>query len=244
MGLEVFADYHDKDSTGHPSVDMSNLTIYGSIICPFVRRVLLVLAEKKIPYNFIGIDLINKPQWYLDMYPAGKVPYLKQGDKTLPESLVIANYLDSIYPPTLHPVDPYEKAKGSLLIDEITSPLFTPIRCLKDSSLSIEEKNKSITEMFTKLESIFSNIGTKFLQGNEKPLFSDYMVWPFLEMTIPISSWFSHPTINGVDSVCSAYPSTGSYMKNMMQDAIVQKVSPSYDTFTAYYDKYYRPKTD
>ena len=79
---------------------------------------------------------------------------------------------------------------------------------------------------------------------DNKPLYSDYMVWPFLEMTIPISIWLNHSTINSVDSLSSAYPLIGNYMKNMMENSIVQQVSPTYDTFKAYYTKVYGSKTN
>ena len=237
MGIEAFAVNHNKESKSHPEVDMSKLTIYGNIICPFVRRVLLVLAKKNIQYNFIGIDLVNKPDWFLEMYPTGKVPVLKDGDKMIPESLVIVNYLDEVYPPTVHPSDPYEKAKGSLFVDEIGAPLFTPIKCLKDKSLSLEDKLKEMNGMFAKIESLLEKKKTKYFQTDDKPVYSDYMVWPFLETTISVSRWLNHPTINSVESVKTLYPSVGKYMQIMYEDPAVKKVSPDYDTFEAYYNK-------
>uniref|UniRef100_T1KJ62 Uncharacterized protein n=2 Tax=Tetranychus urticae TaxID=32264 RepID=T1KJ62_TETUR len=238
MGFGAFAGNHNKESKIHPEVDMSKLTIYGNIICPFVRRVLLVLAQKNIQYNFIGIDLFNKPDWFLEMFPNGKVPVLKDGDKVIPESLIIVNYLDDVYPPSVHPSDPYEKAKGSLIVDEIGTPLFTPClyKCLKDKSLSLEDKLKGINEMFIKIESLLEKKKTKYFQTDDKPVYSDYMVWPFLETTISVSRWLNHPTINSVESVKALYPSVGKYMQLMYEDPAVKKVSPDYDTFETYYN--------
>ncbi|KAJ7522735.1 hypothetical protein O6H91_18G024700 [Diphasiastrum complanatum] len=44
--------------------------------CPFSQRVLMTLEEKHIPYEGRFIDVENKPTWFLQMYPEGKVPCL------------------------------------------------------------------------------------------------------------------------------------------------------------------------
>ncbi len=44
---------------------------------PFCHRSLLTLEEKKVPYSTTLIDFANKPQWLLDVNPAGSVPVMK-----------------------------------------------------------------------------------------------------------------------------------------------------------------------
>ncbi|KAI3859364.1 hypothetical protein MKX03_010849 [Papaver bracteatum] len=44
--------------------------------CPFCQRVLLTLEENKVPYQMHLIDTSNKPQWFLEVNPEGKVPVL------------------------------------------------------------------------------------------------------------------------------------------------------------------------
>lgn len=77
--------------------------------CPFSQRVLIVLEEKHIPYTKNLIDLSNKPQWYLEANPAGKVPALKTADGWLADSDEITKLLEKDYPePSL--ATPSEKA--------------------------------------------------------------------------------------------------------------------------------------
>ncbi|WP_285167035.1 glutathione S-transferase N-terminal domain-containing protein, partial [Mycobacterium tuberculosis] len=54
-----------KAAAGHPDT-------LGD--CPFCQRVTLTLEEKKIPYDYKLVDLSNKPSWFLEVNPDGKVP--------------------------------------------------------------------------------------------------------------------------------------------------------------------------
>ncbi|OIV91230.1 hypothetical protein TanjilG_30452 [Lupinus angustifolius] len=78
-----------KAATGAPNV-------LGD--CPFSQRVLLTLEEKNIPYNTHLIDVTDKPQWFLDVNPEGKVPVLKYDDKWVPDSDVIVGIIEEKYP--------------------------------------------------------------------------------------------------------------------------------------------------
>ncbi|CAL0300472.1 unnamed protein product [Lupinus luteus] len=80
-----------KAATGAPNV-------LGD--CPFSQRVLLTLEEKKIPYNTHLIDVANKPEWFLEVNPEGKVPVLKYDDKWVPDSDVIVGIIEEKYPDT------------------------------------------------------------------------------------------------------------------------------------------------
>ena len=73
------------------------------------------------PFRFqtINVDLKAKPDWFLDIHPAGKVPtlILEEGDVVF-ESLMVCDLLDEKYPePKLHPLDPIQKAKDKMLLD-------------------------------------------------------------------------------------------------------------------------------
>ncbi|XP_062150762.1 glutathione S-transferase DHAR3, chloroplastic [Alnus glutinosa] len=66
--------------------------------CPFCQRVLLTLEEKHLPYDLKLVDLANKPEWFLKINPAGKVPALKLDEKWIPDSDVISQALEEKYP--------------------------------------------------------------------------------------------------------------------------------------------------
>ncbi|XP_077213289.1 glutathione S-transferase DHAR2-like [Tasmannia lanceolata] len=83
--------------------------------CPFCQRVLLTLEEKHLPYNAILINFSDKPQWFLEISPEGKVPLLKFDDKWVPDSDVITQIIEEKYPdPSL--VTPPEFASVGLKI--------------------------------------------------------------------------------------------------------------------------------
>ena len=76
-----------------------------------------MLAEKDVPHDTIEIDLRDRPAWLYEKNPAGKVPVLEEDGWVLPESAVIAEFLNERYPePRLWPEDPGERAAGRLLV--------------------------------------------------------------------------------------------------------------------------------
>lgn len=90
---------------------MSDLHLISHHLCPYVQRAVIVLAEKDIPHERTYIDLANKPDWFRDLSPLGRVPLLQAGEAVIFESQVIAEYLDEVTPGSIHPPDPLEKAR-------------------------------------------------------------------------------------------------------------------------------------
>ena len=86
-------------------------------LCPFVQRSVITLLEKEIPFKRTNIDLANKPEWFLNISPLGKVPVLRINGNILFESAVINEYLDEITPPSMHPQDPLQKAVNRAWIE-------------------------------------------------------------------------------------------------------------------------------
>jgi glutathione S-transferase len=95
-------------------------TLYDAARCPFCARVRIVLAEKRIAYEPVEIDLDDRPASLYAKNPLGKVPVLEEdGGLVLPESAVIMEYLDERFPePPLWPADAAERALGRLLIEQ------------------------------------------------------------------------------------------------------------------------------
>lgn len=86
-------------------------------ICPFVQRAAIVLLEKNVPFDVTYVDIKHPPAWFLEISPFGKVPVLRVDGKVLFESAVIAEYLDEVHPPSLHPSDPFQKAENRAWIE-------------------------------------------------------------------------------------------------------------------------------
>lgn len=77
------------------------MKLIGSHSSPFARKVRVVLAEKRIEYEFV-IEIPSNPDSRVPQYnPLGKIPVLVTDDGTnLFDSRVIVEYLDSISPVT------------------------------------------------------------------------------------------------------------------------------------------------
>lgn len=104
----------------------SNLTLISHKLCPYVQRAAIVLAEKKVGFERIDIDLAHKPEWFLKISPLGKTPVLLVDGQPIFESAVICEYLDETVQPRLHPGTPLERARhrgwmefGSSLLNTI-----------------------------------------------------------------------------------------------------------------------------
>jgi glutathione S-transferase len=83
---------------------MSSLNLLTVAFSPYGQRVETLLLEKNISYNKEQIDLGNKPNWFSDISPLGKIPVLLVDDKPLFESLAILEYIEATYTETIfHP---------------------------------------------------------------------------------------------------------------------------------------------
>jgi glutathione S-transferase len=106
--------------------------------------------------------LNNKPEWYLKLNPLGQVPCLQHDDgRVLPESLIVCDYLDDIYPEhKLRPSDPYTRARHSLLLEIFSKilPLFYKVARNDDEAAR--------KEIFDKLDYFETNLTEDFFGGN------------------------------------------------------------------------------
>lgn len=87
------------------------IKVYGVYGSPFVRKVLVALDFKDIPYELVPTMPFSGDQEYLKINPLGKVPSLVDGDLTLGDSKVICRYLENAYPePALYPAELADRA--------------------------------------------------------------------------------------------------------------------------------------
>lgn len=75
------------------------MKLIGSNTSPYVRKVRIVMAEKKLEYNFVLDDVWSEQSRISDANPLGKVPCLiMEGGEALFDSRVIVEYLDTLSP--------------------------------------------------------------------------------------------------------------------------------------------------
>jgi glutathione S-transferase len=75
------------------------MKLIGAITSPYVRKVRIVMAEKKLDYQFVQEDVWSADTTIVESNPLGKVPCLvMEGGEALFDSRVIVEYLDTLSP--------------------------------------------------------------------------------------------------------------------------------------------------
>lgn len=131
--------------------------LVSHILCPYVQRAAIALSEKGVPFERRDVDLSDKPAWFREISPLGKVPLLlvptDGGTAVLFESAVILEYLEETMPHPLHPVDPLARARhrgwiefASAVLSEIARFYTAPDR------EALVTSGERLSAMFARLE--------------------------------------------------------------------------------------------
>ncbi|WP_414571075.1 glutathione S-transferase family protein [Nostoc sp. CCY 9925] len=202
-------------------MQIPKLKLISHELCPYVQRAVIVMLEKNIPHEREYIDLANRPAWFLEISPLGKVPALLVDNEVLFESVVICDYLDEITPGSLYPDNPLTKAKyrswiefGSSILNSIGS-----FYSAKEESL-FEAKTQELIQKFQTLEGQLQE--SPFFGGDKFSLvdavygpifryfvvFDQYKDWSFFSQTPKVRTWqnnlLKHPSV--IDAVLPNYP--------------------------------------
>lgn len=78
---------------------------------------MIVLRAKDVEFEVTYINLREKPDWFLEISPHGKVPVLSVDEQPLFESNAIAEFLEETTEPHLHPEDPIKRARNRAWTD-------------------------------------------------------------------------------------------------------------------------------
>jgi glutathione S-transferase len=103
------------------------MQIFGFPGSPFVRKVLVVAAEKGIAVEVVMANPREPSPEFLAASPFRKMPALRDGDYTLADSTAIATYLDALQPsPPLFPAEPRARGKA-VWFEEVADTIMSPI---------------------------------------------------------------------------------------------------------------------
>jgi glutathione S-transferase len=182
--------------------------IYGSILSPYVRKVVSVLELKNIAYELQERNPFREDhkQQLLAMHPLGKVPVYQEDNFTLADSSAICAYLEKKYPK--NPAYPneaqnyakslwYEEYADSQLLPAIGVLFFNTRICPK---LNREPNEHGIKETLTqKLPEVFNYLdkevsNNNYLVGNKLSIADISIVPAFLNFefsgyTIDVNRW-------------------------------------------------------
>lgn len=80
-----------------------SVVLYGASLSPYVRKVRMALAYKKIEYQQVNVipSSDDKPEEFVQNSPLGKIPLIHIDDLWLPDSSAILGYLERAYPEML-----------------------------------------------------------------------------------------------------------------------------------------------
>jgi len=154
-----------------------NYKLVSFVLCPFVQRAVIMLRHKGIDFDIEYIDIANKPQWYLDKVPTGKVPALFVGDDVLFESAIINEYLDETTPPPLLAQDPWERAQQRAWINYSDQLLMGQYAMMTAQSQDEFEERKE--KLITTALPLIKQIKGPYFSGEDFSLV-DAAVAPFL----------------------------------------------------------------
>lgn len=164
--------------------------IWGAGDSPFVRKVVSVLEEKKIPYELdpifpavllksLGKDV---PAAFAKASPLGKIPAMEHQGFSVSDSAVITAYLEKRWPLTssVYPVDPVEYAKAlwfekysDTLVSDVFNKIFIEkyikpklLKAPTDESV-VEANMKNVPAILSYLENSLKETQSAFLVGNK-----------------------------------------------------------------------------
>ena len=92
------------------------LTVIGSHVSPYVRKVLACMNLKGLAYEVDPITPFFGNDEFRRLSPLCRIPVLVDGDFSVSDSSVICDYLDETYPGhSLFPADPKDRARARWL---------------------------------------------------------------------------------------------------------------------------------
>jgi len=190
----------------------------------------IVLRAKHVEFEVTYIDLRNKPDWFLQISPHGKVPVLQVDGRPLFESNAIAEYLDEVAPPRLHPQDPIKRARNRAWTD------FVPTFAAGLSGIyytktveGAEQREQVARARLDKLEEALASE-----RGNDGPFFNgsqlslvDAAYAPFLQRFLIVDQWLATGLLND-------YPLVRAWAQALLDSDAVKGSVPDnfYEEFT------------
>jgi glutathione S-transferase len=126
------------------------------------------MRAKDVEFEVTYINLQDKPDWFLEISPHGKVPVLKVNDEILFESNAIAEYLDEMVEPRLHPADPIKRARNRAWTD--FAPNFASALSSINYAKTKEDMDKAVAEAPKRLQRLETALANE--RGNDGPFFN------------------------------------------------------------------------
>lgn len=197
-------------------------------ICPYVERSRIVLLEKNLPHEVRFIELSNKPAWFLEVSPMGRVPVLLLDGRPVFESMVINELLDELEPePPLFPRDPIARAQGRGWIafaNDVLAPAIGAAMLAIAAGAAGDALAKPLATLREALEKLEQQLarsgGAPFFFGRDFSLV-DASFAPFLRRWRLAEGWGA-PAADGLAS----FPEVSAWVNSMLDRPSVASAEP------------------
>ncbi len=219
----------------HKLIEKSdNPVLISFAICPFVQRSVIILNHAKIAHEVINIDLSNKPSWFLDLSPTGKVPVLvtkqdDQKDKSIIfESNIINEYFNEQFSLNLLADSALQRAELRSWISYSESLIFAQYKAMAATDLTIAKSlSKDLLNGLLKLKpktsQFFDGHALSLVDAALAPLFVRLKWMPDLYQDLTLEakkSQYGKNLIAWVDNLSSLEAVSTSVAKDFDQQYI------------------------
>ncbi|WP_339710138.1 glutathione S-transferase family protein [uncultured Sphingosinicella sp.] len=194
------------------------IKVYGSTLSPFVRKVVVVLAEKGLNYELVAAGLQSHDPDFLSVSPFGKMPAFRDGDFGISDSSAIIHYLDAKYPEhRLIPQTPEDLGRtvwfdefgdtivtasaGKVFFNRVVAPRFLKQAGSEDM---VQQGIAELPRLFDYLEGVVPAPGG-FLVGDAFSLADIAVASPFVNL--------SHCAL---DVDCAKHPRLGAWLPTIL----------------------------
>ena len=184
------------------------VTLLGMWASPLALRIEWALKCKGICYKCIDEDLLNKSQRLLTHNPIHKkIPVLLHGGKSIPESLVILEYIDETWKQNpLLPEDPYERAMARFwakFVDEkVSAPSIITgyyFRTIMAAYVVILFLVFNLFQCWTTIPGVFGNEGGDEQEKSKEKAIEELRI---LEKQLEGKKFFGGESVGFLDIVC------------------------------------------
>ena len=105
------------------------LKVHGTLLSPWVRRLVAFIEEKGLDYEIISVVPLGDPDPdFLKISPLGKVPVLEVNGRFLPDSFAACSLLEAdVREPALFPKQSWDTAWMHWLCDYLATALFSKV---------------------------------------------------------------------------------------------------------------------
>ncbi len=195
------------------------MKLYQGALSPFAARVRMQVYAKGLDGN--GIELAEAPGGtsspeYKAMNPTGKIPALDIGKRVIPESEVICEYIEDVFPANpLRPSDPEQRAQVRLLSRFVDlylyprmSPLYTQLDPSTRDTAAVTAGLKTLDETFDMFERLLKDGGYRsgaFAVGNSLTLADCAVVPGFFFVSALLPRLGRTPAFAGFDTLAEYY---------------------------------------